>query len=172
MPTIIKELIKAVPLIISSLIRAFSDNVGKMSDVGKKLIQGLWQGISDVAEWLWNKVSGFFSSLTDRSKDFFGISSPSRLFAGFGYNMGEGIGVGFENAMRTVARDMQNAIPTEFDIDAGVTVNGTQGRSAGYGFSGAGGTTINQNISVVAPKALTLLQTGSCYSTCYDQLFS
>lgn len=154
MPTIIKELIKAVPLIISSLIRAFSDNIGKMSDVGKKLIQGLWQGISDVAEWLWNKVSGFFSSLTDRIKNFFGISSPSRLFAGFGYNMGEGIGVGFENAMQTVVRDMQNAIPTDFDIDTGINVNGTQGRSIGYGFPEAGGTTINQNISVVSPKAL------------------
>lgn len=154
LPTIIKEVVKAVPLIISSLIKAFTDNIGKMSDIGKRLIQGLWQGISDVAEWLWNKVSGFFSSLTDRIKNFFGISSPSKLFAGLGYNMGEGIGVGFENAMQSVARDMQNAIPTEFDVDAGLNINGTQGKNNGFGVSGAGGTTINQNISVVTPKAL------------------
>ena len=153
MPTIIVELVKAVPLIISSLVSAFANNIGKMSDIGKKLIQGLWQGISDVTGWLWNKVSGFFSSLTDRIKDFFGINSPSTLFAGLGFNMGEGIGVGFENAMKSVASDMINAIPTEFDVNAGYNRNDAIGSRTGYGLSGTG-TTINQNISVVTPKAL------------------
>jgi phage-related protein len=154
LPTIITEVVKAVPLIIASLVGAFTDNLGEMSDIGGDLIKGLWDGISNVAEWLWDKVSGFFGNLTDKIKGFFGIGSPSKLFAGLGFNMGEGIGVGFEDAMKTVARDMTNAIPTEFDVNAGLNANDGRGRGTGYGLSGIGGTTINQNLSVVAPKAL------------------
>ena len=83
--------------------------------------------------------------MVSKIKNFFGINSPSTLFAGLGKNMGEGIGVGFEDAMSAVSRDMQNAIPTRFDIGTG-------------GVSGQGGvvpgTNITQNISVVTPKAL------------------
>ena len=60
--------------------------------------------------------------------------------------MGEGIGVGFEEAMAGVARDMQNAIPTSFDMNARVNGYGTSATTAGA--------SITQNISVVSPKAL------------------
>ena len=83
----------------------------------------------------------------DSIKNFFGIHSPSTLFAGLGRNMGEGIGVGFEEAMAGVARDMQNAIPTSFDMSARVN-------SYGSGTGSAAGATITQNISVMSPKAL------------------
>ena len=104
------------------------------------------EGISDAGAWLRDKISGFFGGVVDSIKNFFGIHSPSTLFAGLGRNMGEGIGVGFEEAMAGVARDMQNAIPTNFDMNAKVN---------GYGTSAATtGATITQNISVVSPKAL------------------
>ena len=88
----------------------------------------------------------------DGIKNFFGIRSPSTLFAGLGRNMGEGIGVGFEDAMDTVARDMRDAIPTQFDTDIGLNMNGRL--STRDAVLGSGGTTINQTISVVTPKAL------------------
>ncbi|HBN80037.1 MAG TPA: phage tail protein, partial [Ruminococcaceae bacterium] len=84
-----------------------------------------------------------FGGIVDRIKDFFGIHSPSALFAGLGRNMGEGIGVGFADAMASVSREMQNAIPTSFSVNAGAS-----GRSISTG------TSITQNISVVTPKAL------------------
>ena len=145
LPKIIVEVVKAVPQIIAGLVNAFTDYIGQMAQVGGNLIKGLWQGISDAGAWLWNKISGFFGGIVSRIKDFFGIHSPSTLFAGLGKNMGEGIGVGFEDAMSAVSRDMQNAIPTRFDISTG-------------GASGQGGANpganITQNISVVTPKAL------------------
>ena len=67
---------------------------------------------------------------------------PTFITAG----MGEGIGVGFEKAMDGVARDMQNAIPTGFDMNVGMRGYGDSPTSAG--------STITQNISVVSPKAL------------------
>lgn len=145
LPAIIAAVVRAVPQIIAGLVNAFTGYIGRMAQVGGNLIKGLWQGISDAGAWLWNKISGFFGGIVDRIKDFFGIHSPSTLFAGLGRNMGEGIGVGFEDAMAAVSQDMQNAIPTRFDINAG-------------GVSGQGGTasgaSITQNISVVTPKAL------------------
>ena len=102
--------------------------------------------ISNAADWIWSKIKGFFSGIVDGIKDFFGIHSPSTLFAGLGKNMGEGIGVGFEKAMDGVARDMQNAIPTGFDMNVGMRGYGDSPTSAG--------STITQNISVVSPKAL------------------
>jgi len=39
-------------------------------------------------------------------KNFFGIKSPSALFAGIGRNMGEGIGVGFVDAMNLHSRQL------------------------------------------------------------------
>jgi hypothetical protein len=47
---------------------------------------------------------------------------------------------------------MKNAIPTDFDVDAGLNLSSSLARDA-RGLS-ANGTTINQSISVVTPKAL------------------
>ena len=146
LPTIIIEIVKAVPQIITALVNGFTSSISQIASVGGNLIKGLWQGISDAGAWLRDKISGFFGGVVDSIKNFFGIHSPSTLFAGLGRNMGEGIGVGFEEAMAGVARDMQNAIPTNFDMNAKVN---------GYGTSAATtGASITQNISVVSPKAL------------------
>jgi len=125
LPTIIVEIVKAIPQIISAIVKGFTDNISKMVEIGSNLIKGLWQGITNVADWLWGKISGFFGGVVDKIKNFFGIHSPSTLFAELGGNMGEGIGVGFEKAMEQVSDDMQNAIPTNFDVDAGLNVNGS-----------------------------------------------
>ena len=144
LPRIIVEIVKAVPQIISGLVNAFTSYISQMAKVGGNLIKGLWQGISDAGAWLWSKISGFFGNVVSKIKNFFGISSPSKLFAGIGHNMGEGIGVGFEDAMTAVSRDMQNAVPTSFDFN----YRGLSGQG------NANGTSITQNISVVSPKPL------------------
>ncbi len=134
-----------MPQIITALVKGFTGSIGEMAKVGGNLIKGLWQGISDAGAWLWSKISGFFGGVVDKIKNFFGIHSPSELFAGIGQNMGEGIGVGFEQAMEQVSRDMQSAIPTNL---GGMTVgvNGTGVYPAGA--------VIHQSISITSPKAL------------------
>ena len=151
LPTIIVEVVKAIPQIIAGIVSAIVSFVPALADAGLNLIKGVWQGISDAGAWLRDKISGFFGGVVDSIKKFFGIRSPSTLFAGIGKNMGEGIGVGFEEAMKTVAEDMRDAIPTEFDLEPNVRARG----SAGYdGRQGPGGNTIHQNISITSPKAL------------------
>lgn len=127
LPTIIVEIVKAIPQIIKGIIDAFGSYFGKMAEVGGNLLKGLWQGISDAGAWLWNQISGFFGGIVDGIKDFFGIHSPSKLFANLGGFMAEGLGEGFGDEMKDVSKSMQNAIPSDFDLDMNGTVSGFNG---------------------------------------------
>ena len=127
LPTIIVEIVKAIPQIISGIVDAFGSYFGKMADIGGNLLKGLWQGISDAGAWLWNQISGFFGGIVDGIKDFFGIHSPSKLFANLGGFMAEGLGEGFGDEMKDVSKSMQNAIPSDFDLDMNGTVSGFNG---------------------------------------------
>ncbi len=57
-----------------------------------------------------------------------------------GKNLGLGVGVGFEDAMRDVSKDMADAIPTDFDVAA--NVRGTPEVMPGSG----GGISLTLNI--------------------------
>jgi len=78
LPSIILELVRAMPEIISSMVGALGEGVSAFAQVGVSLVQGLWSGIQSLAGWLWDKVSGWISSIWDGICDFFGIASPSK----------------------------------------------------------------------------------------------
>ena len=79
-----------------------------------------------------DKVRDFGGTLIDTVKSVFGIASPSKVFADeIGKNLGLGVGVGFEDAMRDVSKDMADAIPTDFDVAA--NVHGTPEFTPGSG---------------------------------------
>jgi len=94
-PKIIVEVVKAVPKIISEIVRAIIGFVPQLAEAGLNLIKGLWNGISDASAWLWSKIKGFLGGILDNIKGFFGIHSPSTVFAGLGKNMAEGCGHAF-----------------------------------------------------------------------------
>lgn len=78
LPQIIASLVRAMPEIISSMVGALGEGVSQFAQVGVNLVQGLWSGIQSLAGWLWDKVSGWISSIWDGICDFFGIASPSK----------------------------------------------------------------------------------------------
>ena len=86
-----------------------------------------------MTSWVISKIQGFGSSVLDGIRDFFGINSPSRLFEDeVGQYLAQGIGVGFEDEMRSVSEDMQNAIPTSFDVGTNVNASGSIGGGLDY----------------------------------------
>lgn len=86
----------------------------KMLEVGKNLIQGIWNGISNAVGWLWDKISGFCSGIVDKIKGFFGIHSPSKLFADeVGKFLALGLGEGFDDNLGKVYKNMQSAVDFE-----------------------------------------------------------
>ena len=162
LPTIIVEIVKAVPQIVSGIVSAFGSHVGEMVNAGANLLHGLWEGISSAASWLWDKVTGWASSLVDGIKGFFGIHSPSTVFAEIGTNMGEGVGVGFGESMDGVSADMTAAMGGAGQLTAAEAVRAVNdGIIANIeGLSGAVNAIVERVISGLTAQAQRLNQAG------------
>lgn len=119
----IPQLVMRLPEIIAAIVKGLGQAVGSVFTIGKNIVSGLWQGIQSMGSWISKKVSGFFSGIIDGAKNVLGIHSPSTVFAGIGENMGAGIGIGFNQIMDKVAKDMQSSIPTDFNIGTNFNMN-------------------------------------------------
>lgn len=111
----IPNLLKNVPKIIGNMVTTFKEKgLTAFVDVGKNLVQGLWNGINNAKDWVLDKIKGFGSAILNGIKSFFGISSPSKLMKDeVGKYIAEGVGVGFEDELSSVYNDMQKAIDLE-----------------------------------------------------------
>lgn len=108
----------------------------RMLEIGDNIVSGIWDGIQNAKDWLIGKITGFASGVVSGFKDALGIHSPSRVLRDqVGKFMAEGIGVGFSDEMKSVTADMQNAIPTNFDVDATANVNGSTGYAGSNGYN-------------------------------------
>lgn len=145
---LVKGAVKLVFKLIEKLPEIFMHLISAMGKIGINLIEGLWEGISKAGAWLWEQITGFFGGIVDGIKNFFGIHSPSTLFRDeIGKNLALGVGEGFDREMKTVAKDMENAIPTDFDADVQYTV-GAAGGYRGAAFSGGTSNAYNQSFTI------------------------
>ena len=140
-------------------------------NLGENLVSGLWNGISQNADWLWNNISGWLSNLWDGLKGFFGIHSPSKKMRdGIGKQLIRGLAEGIiqegdtaVSAMEklsesissvlflpalldfsSITESFNNAIPANIDNQLNASV------MAGYAFGNTGGRvpqTVTANIS-------------------------
>lgn len=81
---------------VDGLVSKIKEWFGGMKDIGKNIVEGLWNGIINTKDWLLNKIKSFAHTITEGIKDFFGIESPSKVMRDqVGKYMARGIGVGF-----------------------------------------------------------------------------
>ena len=67
----------------------------KVKDIGKNLVTGLWNGISNMSEWISSKIKGFGDDILSDLKSFFGIHSPSKVMEEqIGKNLALGVAQG------------------------------------------------------------------------------
>ena len=93
----IPEIISRIPQIIKSMVNAFKQGVGDFANIGKNLMNGLWNGIKNTWNGLKNKVEDLGKGIVNKFKSVFGIHSPSKLFRDeIGKNLILGVGVAFE----------------------------------------------------------------------------
>lgn len=123
--------------VVSSIVGALRQAPSMVLDIGTNIVSGLWQGIQNSAGWLRDKVSGWVHGIMQDIKGFFGIHSPSRLMRDeVGKYLAEGIGVGFEDEMGNVSKQMIDAMPSSdafaqsYDFGG---VSAAQQASNGYG---------------------------------------
>ena len=145
LPAIIVAIVKAAPQIVQALVRGFlelavrlketgtklmeklkegltsmlSNLVSAAKDLGKNIVDGIWNGISAGWDWLKEKVGGLATGLFDAAKSALGISSPSKKFrylgemcvAGFDDGIddlmdGGSLGAAINNTLGTVAANI------------------------------------------------------------------
>lgn len=110
LPQIIATIVTAVPEIVSAIVSAFADLAGSIVDIGANIVSGIWDGICSMATWIKDKVTGFFSGIVDGVKDFLGIHSPSKVFAGIGANTVEGYADGVDDGANANEKRVLNTV--------------------------------------------------------------
>lgn len=132
--------------VITTLSNVFSfENIG---NIGKNLVEGLWNGISDAKQWVLDKLTGWCGDVMGWFKGLFGIHSPSTVMAEMGGFLMEGFNIGMENEedavlrqVRAISNDITGAFNPQLTADYDV-----HGALAGVGqranVSGRGGSTV------------------------------
>jgi hypothetical protein len=77
-----------------SIIGVFAAAGSWLANAGRALLEGLWEGIKAAAGWLVGKLKDWATGILNNIKSFFGIHSPSKVFAGFGKFMMQGLAQG------------------------------------------------------------------------------
>ena len=133
----IPNLVSKIPQIISSIVKGLISGIPAIFDVGKNIVEGLWNGIKNMGSWVTGKVKDFFGGIVGGVKDFLGIHSPSKVFAGIGGFMAEGLGEGFDDQFKSVKKDIENSM----NFDAGtITADANISRHYTSGSYGAAST--------------------------------
>ena len=111
----IPHLLKYIPKIVGTVVNGIKDgSINSLRDVGKMMIQGLWNGIGNAKQWLLDKITGLGKSILKTIKGIFGIHSPSREFAWIGKMNILGLEKGMEDMkgdLNTTFDDMMNLSP-------------------------------------------------------------
>lgn len=109
-------LVKAVPkileagyILVRKLIQAFESLPGMMVNIGKNIINGIWQGIVSKADKLARDLQNWAKGLANRVKKALKIGSPSKLFANeIGQWIPKGIAVGITANTDSVYQAMKD----------------------------------------------------------------
>lgn len=108
-------LIEAIPdivMVIPQLIRSIVDTFLSFDwgSIGKNIVEGIKNGFVNMWNSFKQTVENVFTGLVDGVKSFLGIASPSKVFAGIGGYMAEGLGQGFDKKFSNVKRGIQSQL--------------------------------------------------------------
>ncbi|WP_326729708.1 phage tail tape measure protein [Streptomyces phaeochromogenes] len=106
---------------------------------GKDTIRGLWNGISSMGGWIWDKISSFVSdNVVGSVTSFLDIGSPSKLMADkVGHWLPPGIVEGAENNRGVLDKAMAGLVDPQHALPTTPLTAGMAPRLGGY--AGAGG---------------------------------
>lgn len=84
---------------VGDIVKEIGKVPDKMGQIGKDVVYGLWDGMKSMFRWLVDHVANFISnSIPGPIKNFLGIQSPSKLMAGIGTNIVEGLALGISRS--------------------------------------------------------------------------
>lgn len=123
-------------------------SIDGMLSIGKNLVTGLWNGISNSFRWIKDKISGWVGNVMDFIKGLFGIHSPSAVMRD---EVGKMLGLGMAEGIESSRNAVNGAVRKLGDAALG----GLSPVGGGTGASGAaGGRVINYTQNNYSPRAL------------------
>ena len=140
-------LIAKLPGIVVEILAGFGTLVSSLGEVGKNMLEGLWNGIKDKASWLKDKIFGFLGDIKDwfTGKDGFDTHSPSKWSESVFMNVMDGAAIGtdkgakglykaFGSVVDQIKGDMGSldSLDTDFSVNARLA-----GRGQGSGDAGS-----------------------------------
>lgn len=143
--TLALGLVQSIPLVLialanlmNQLITSFKANGPKWLALGKSVVEGLWKGIHDNWDTFVKQVAGSMQGLIDKIKKMIGFGSPAKVFIDIGQSMAQGLGIGFDQSMRSVndkiLGSMANLAGAGTNLAlSGAVANGTPGVGASDG---------------------------------------
>lgn len=90
-------LVQNVKDFVGDAIDGISEKINDIFDIGKNLIEGLWNGIKDAKDWVIDKVKGVGQDILDGLSGIFDEHSPSKKTAEMGEYLMEGLGIGIDD---------------------------------------------------------------------------
>ena len=125
LPEILKmgiQILLAAGQIVGTILQTVATLPSQMLSVGLELVEGIWDGISNGTSWIKSKIKSWVGNVTKFIKNLFGIHSPSTVMRDeVGKYLALGIGEGFTDEMKYVAKNMVAAVPMDFSVGSGVT---------------------------------------------------
>ena len=113
----IPQITGKVAQIVQPVITALNSFVSDFVAAGEEMVRGIWQGFQNMSNWLESRVRSMMREIVAAVEDEMDIASPSKVFAGIGEYMAQGLGEGFGREMRnvekTIRRATDNAVPDD-----------------------------------------------------------
>ena len=125
----------------------FSNAYNNMSDVGKNIVSGIWEGISNSFRWIKEKISEWVGDVVDFIKRIFGIHSPSTVMRD---QVGKMLGLGMAEGIT----DSKNAVNSAVRKLGDAALDGLPVGGGGAPGAAAGGRVINYTQNNYSPRAL------------------
>ena len=126
----IPQVLIAAAQLLVGILQEIGKGVVELANAGANLVQGLWNGISGAAGWLWGKITAWLSEIWEGIKEFFQVASPSKKMAWMGEMLGEGLAGGITDS----AEDAVNAA-TQMSTDILGAMSGSEYRLSATGAS-------------------------------------
>lgn len=106
-----------VSRVVQGIIDFFRDLPSNMWNIGKNMVEGIWNGINNAKDWVLSKIKGFGQGIVDGIKNVFGIHSPSIIMRD---KVGKNLILGLIEGITKNRELVDNSIK---DLSEGIIVN-------------------------------------------------
>lgn len=124
-----------VPEKFNSMLGWFKEFPSKFWEVGKGIVDGIKKGLSESWDVFKNWVMSLLDGLVDSVLGFFGIHSPSTVFAGIGKNLVAGMEQGWGREFGTLEMQVENDLEGLSETVQAKFSDSAIGRSSAAGIS-------------------------------------